>query len=215
MSGAVADRISMSIAQNFGAAAILCLCGLFVAPPNPAQESPDEITLAPGYGYLFIRLIFPSGDEIGRFEMTNLGTGDVIKTRPHMYQAAGQNAWMGLIALPEGRYFWSEFEPSYRFGLEESRFAIVRRKSAPRTASDTFEIAPGVINYAGDWVMQFTTNRQNPNVSLNKKTLERLVESYPEHIKRYEIHLSMMGKQAISLTEFLKLVEEHSDSENK
>jgi hypothetical protein len=43
------------------------------------------------------------------------------------------------------------------------------------------------------------------------ETVERLIDRYPEYTKRYEIYLSMMDKNAISLKEFLKIVKEHSD----
>ena len=213
MDGAMANRILMlSITRNFRPMAILYLCCLIVASPNHAQESPDEIALSPGYGYLLIRLICPNGERIARFEMTNLETGDVITTRSDMYKAAGQKAWMGLIALPEGRYFWSKYEPVYRTGLESPRHNPVLTRNAPSSASDTFEITPGVINYAGDWVMYFRSIRQNPIVSHDAKTIQRLVDRYPEHVKRYEVYLSMMGKKGVSLKEFLRIVEEHSDS---
>ena len=211
--GAVTDRILMlSITQNFKPAAILWLGCLFVSSPNVAEESPDEMALQPGHGYLLIRVICPAGERIARLEMTNLETGAVITTSSDMYKSAGQRAWMGLIALPEGRYFWSEYEPVYSVGLEQPRFNPVLKRSGPSSASDTFEIVPGVINYVGDWVMAFSGPGRDPIIKHNMKTVELLVDRYPEYVKRYEIYLSMMGKTAISLKEFLKLVEEHSDS---
>jgi len=36
-------------------------------------------------------------------------------------------------------------------------------------------------------------------------------EEFPGYANRYEIYLSMMGKKAISLREFLSIVEEHSE----
>lgn len=202
----------LSITQNFRPVAILCLCCLFVSSPILADESPDEIALQPGSGYLLIRVICPAGERIARLEMTNLETGAVITTRSDMYESAGQKAWMAMVAIPEGRYFWSEYEPTYYAGLEQPRFNRRLTRTGVPSSTDTFEILPGVINYAGDWVMQLTHYKRDPTISHKMETVKRLVDRYPEYIKRYEIYLSMMGKNAISLEEFLKLVEEHSDS---
>jgi hypothetical protein len=209
--GAVTDRIPMlSITQNFKPVAILWLGCLFVSSSNLADESPDEIALQPGHGYLLIRVICPAGERIARLEMTNLETGAVITTRSDMYQSAGQKAWMAIVAIPEGRYFWSEYEPTYHVGLEQPRLNRILKRGGPSSASGTFEIVPGVINYAGDWVMQLTHYKRDPTISHKMETVERLVDRYPEYTKRYEIYLSMMDKKAISLKEFLKIVKEHS-----
>ncbi len=205
------DRILMlSITQNFRPVAVLCLCCLFVSSPNLADESPDEIALQPGSGYLLIRVICPAGERIARLDMTNLETGAVITTRSDMYESAGQKAWMAMVAIPEGRYFWSEYEATYHVGLEQPRLNRILKRGGPSSASGTFEIVPGVINYAGDWVMQLTHYKRDPTISHKMETVERLVDRYPEHTKRYEIYLSMMDKKAISLKEFLNIVKEHS-----
>jgi hypothetical protein len=116
-----------------------------------------------------------------------------------------------------GRYFWSKFEPDYRIGAAPAKVFFHRPfgQNAPSSASDTFEIVPGVINYVGDWTIRITeeglSRKWSVKVNSNVKTLERLVDRYPEYTNRYEIYLSMMGKKAISLLEFQKIVEEHSD----
>ena len=203
----------LATVNRLGKLAILHLICLSVSCPTYAEQSPDEIALSPGYGYLLIRVICPDGERIARLVMTNLETGAEITTRSDMYKSAGQRAWMALVAMPEGRYFWSEYEPSYRVGLEQPQFnARLSRPDVPVSTSNTFEIVPGVINYAGDWVMRIRSYRRDPIIGHNIETVERLVDGYPEHVQKYEVYLSMMGKNAISLTEFLKLVEEHSDS---
>jgi len=212
VNGAVSDRILMLwITQNFKPAAILWLGCLFVSSPNAAEESPNEMALQPGYGYLLIRVICPAGERIARLDMTNLATGAVITTRFDMYKLAGQKAWMAMVAIPEGRYFWSEYEPTYFAGLEQPKLNRGLTRTDVPSSTETFEIVPGVINYAGDWVMQLTHYKRNPTIRHKMETVERLVDRYPEYIKRYEIYLSMMGKNAISLKEFLKLVQEHSN----
>jgi len=81
-----------------------------------------------------------------------------------------------LVILPSGRYFWSKYESEYRIGLEHSTLqdpAI--RREAPSSASDTFEIIAGAINYIGDWEMRirtedFTAHRRwSVEISQNKK----------------------------------------------
>ena len=177
-----------------------------------AQEAPDDAALSPGYGYLLIRLICPDGEQIARLEFTNVDTKEVITTSADMYEPAGQKARMGLIMMPEGRYYWSSYEPTYGVGLERPRFNDRVSRNGPSSAEDTFEIVPGAINYAGDWVMRFLNLKQKPSINLDASTIQRAAERFPAHVTRYEVYLSMMGKQAISLADFLKLVEEHSDS---
>ncbi len=92
-------------------------------------------------------------------------------------------------------------------------------REVPGSASDTFEIVPGVINYIGDWEMRISagdvrssvTRRWSVDIRQNTKTLGRLFEEFPDYANRYEIYLSMMGKEAISLREFLSIVQEHSE----
>ena len=192
---------------------LLFLLSCFFALAGNAQEAPDGVALAPGYGYLLIRLICPDGEQVAELEFTNVDTKDVVTTRADMYEPAGQKARMGLIAMPEGRYYWSSYEPTYGVGLERPRFNDRVSRNGPGSAEDTFEIVPGAINYAGDWVMRFLNLKQRPGISLDASTIQRAAERFPAHVTRYEVYLSMMGKQAISLADFLKLVEEHSDQE--
>ena len=100
-------------------------------------------------------------------------------------------------------------------GEEAQKLNRRHRRSAPGSASDTFEIVPGVVNYVGDWTMRVETSRRgelNPIVEFNKSTLERYVTQYPEYSNKYEIYLSVMGQEAISLDELAKTTEEQSDS---
>ena len=88
---------------------------------------------------------------------------------------------------------------------------------------DTFEIVSGAINYVGDWEMRITfiftghadsptyNNTWSVDIQQNTKSLERLFDLFPEYTARYPISLSMMGKEAISLQDFLKLVETNSN----
>ncbi len=114
--------------------------------------------------------------------------------------------------------------------LERSRIqdpAIIRDE--PGSASDTFEIIAGAINYVGDWEMNIRSGnveqrsltgapadvtmvrRWSVDTRQNSETLQKLFEVFPDYANRFGIYLSMMGKKAISLKEFLKIVEQNAE----
>ena len=201
----------LSKTQNFVLVAIWGLCCLFASSPTLAEKAPDEIALQPGYGYLLIRVIGRSGERVVRLEMTNLDTGYVIKTNSRMYKSAGLYAWMCLVAVPEGRYFVSKYAPSYGDYYAGWFNGKSIRLEAPSSASDTFEIAPRVVNYVGDWTMRVVSSRRmqlDTNIEFDKSTLERYLTQYPQYSNKYEIYLSVMGQEAISLAELAKTTEE-------
>jgi len=182
-----------------------------------ADKPAAALTLQKNHGYLLIRIVGTSGERVTRFDVTHVDTGDVVKTRSDTYKSAGPNAWMFLLPVPAGRYFWSKYSSDYSVGLELSRNQDpMIGQAAPSSASDTFEVAPGVINYAGDWQIRISSDgpsrRWTKDVSQNVKTLERLFERFPEHASKYEIYLSMMGKEAISFVEFQRIIKQHSGS---
>ena len=198
----------------------LLLCGLFVSLPAVAEELYQAAPIRPSHGYLLIRIAGANGERIERFEFTNQETGYVVTMRTDVCKPAGPRARMCIVISPPGRYFWSKYEVEYRIGMEPSLNQdppIIRE--APGSTSDTFEIAPGVINYIGDWEMRISagdvrssgTRRWSVDIRQNTKTLGRLFEEFPDYSNRYEIYLSMMGKEAISLREFLSIVLEHSE----
>ncbi len=206
-----------SITQAYGRLAVFCLVGVSLSSPILTAETAGDIALQPDHGFLLIRIVGASGERIKRLDFTNVDTRKIIKTRSDMYKSAGPNAWMCLLPLPAGRYFWSKYASDYSIGLELSRNQdpVIGQKE-PSSASDTFEIVPGVINYAGDWKIRIASDgpsrRWSVDVNQNIKTLERLFERYPKYANKYEIYLSMMGKEAISFVEFQKIVEQHSGS---
>ncbi len=178
--------------------------GLFFPDPifaNDARPSSD-------YGYMLVRITVGSHERIGILAMTNADSNDVIRIRTNSFEPAGPNAWMALVAMPYGQYFWSEYQTTYGIGAEVTQsIPSVFRRSAPDPASDTFEIASGVVNYVGDWRMRTSTVPQlqlNRAVEYENSTLERYLAQYPEYSNKYEIYLSVMGKKAISLDEMVK-----------
>jgi hypothetical protein len=144
----------------------LLLCGLFVSPPGVAEELHQAAPIRPSHGYLLIRIAGASGERIERFEFTNQETGYVVTMRTDVCKPAGPRARMRIVISPPGRYFWSKYEVEYRIGMEQSLNQdppIIRE--APGSASDTFEIAPGVINYIGDWEMRISAGDVRSSVT--------------------------------------------------
>ena len=185
---------------------------LFFSSPSLA----DEALLPSEHGYMLICLKLTPRERVDILAMSNVDTNEVIRIRRKSFVPAGVNAWMALVAMPNGRFFMSEYQPMFGVVGEEAQQLNRRhRRTAPGSNSDTFEIVPGVVNYVGDWTMRVETSRRaklNPIVEFDKSTLERYVTQYPEYSNRYEIYLSVMGKDAISLDELVKIAEEQSDS---
>jgi hypothetical protein len=177
---------------------------LFFSGPNLA----DEALLPSDNGYMLIRIILTPRERVGTIVMSNVDTNDVIRIRGKSFEPAGVNAWIALVAMPNGRYFLSEYQPIFgSVGGEVQRLNRRFRWSAPDSASDTFEIVRGMVNYAGDWELRVESSSRmelNPIIEFDKSTLERYVTQYPEYSSRYKIYLSPMGEKAISLDELVK-----------
>jgi len=171
----------------------------------------DEAQLPADHGYMLIRLKLTTGERVDLLEMTNVDTDHVVTIRRKSFEQAGLNAWMALVAVPNGRYFWSEYQPMFGMtAAEVQRLPARHRRSAPGSASETLEIVPGAVNYVGDWTMRIDSSRRmqlNPTIEFDKSTLERYLTQYPEYSNRYQIYLSGMGKVAISLDELVKITE--------
>jgi len=122
---------------------------------------------------------------------------------------------MALVAVPSGRYYWSEYEASANNSVEGARnFSNRFRRSAPNSADDSFEIVSGVVNYVGNWRMRVVSvdrRRINPNIKYETSTLQRYVEEYPELANKHQVYVSMMGKAAISLDELVKIMNSRSE----
>ena len=188
------------------ALALVCgsICLLF-SGPNLA----DVPVLPSDQGYMLIRINLGQRERVGILAMSNVDTNDVVRIHTKSFQPLGANAWMALVAMPGGKYFLSEYEPIY--GSVDERMlnsTPMFRRRATDSASDTYEIVSGVVNYVGDWKMNILTSSQqyhlNRTVEYDKTTLERYVVRFPEYSDRYEIYFSIMGKEAISLAELVK-----------
>jgi hypothetical protein len=176
-----------------------------------AASLADDAPLSSDQGYMLIRISLNKGERVGTLAMSNVDTNEVIRSRIKSFEVSGPNAWMALVAMPSGRYFWSEYETSLGSSTDSARNSSqMYRRTSPGSASDTFEIVPGVVNYVGDWTMRFVSSQRaklDPIIEYDKSTLERYLAQYPEKAIKYEIYLSVMGKAAISLQELAKITE--------
>ena len=182
------------------------ICILF-SGTSLAEDAP----LLSDQGYMLIRVSLNQGERVGTLSMSNVDTNEVVRCRTDSFESAGSNGWMALVAMPTGRYFWSEYETSLGTNVEAARnLSQMHKRKSPGSASDTFEIVPGVVNYVGDWTMRVVASQRaplDPIIEYDKSTLERYLAQYPEHANKYEIYLSVMGKAAISLQELAKITE--------
>lgn len=168
----------------------------------------DESALPPDHGFMLIRLNLSIRERVDLLAMSNTDKEHVINIRGGSFQPAGVNAWMALVPMPSGRYFWSEYQPAYGITTSEvQRLPARYKRNKPGSDGESFEIIAEAVNYVGDWTMRIDSSHRvqlNPIIKFNKSTLERYVTQYPENSNRYEIYLSAMGQDAKSLDELAK-----------
>ena len=190
-----------------GIALIVGVCLLILSSPSSA----DDAALPDGHGYLVILVETNPRERVRQLFMAKVDSDEATAMNMDDFRAAGSNRWMAVVQVPKGRYYWSVYEPFYGVGVSESRsLNQIHRRSAPNSADDTFEIRDGVINYVGDWRMRIISSRRNrlePEITYEVPTLERFAIDNPELANSLPIHLSMMGKESISLEELAKILE--------
>ena len=192
---------------------ILLAC-LMVPTPALPDEVTGEAALPPDHGYMLIHVDVNQRERINIFSFTEVDTKYEVKTRMKSYKSVGVNAWMALVAVPSGRYYWSEYEAIANSSVEGSRnLDSLFRRHAPSSAGDSFEIVSGVVNYVGDWRMRIVSanRRIEPIINYETSTLQRYVEEYPELADKHQVYVSMMGKAAISLDELAKIMNSQSN----
>ena len=97
----------------------------------------------------------------------------------------------------------------------ESGFAPPIARTAV-AADDIFEVRAGTVNYVGDWDLKSDWGRTGGmlkiDVTYEFAVFENALEHFPEHLRKYGVFISMKGRQAISLTDFLEIVKQQSKS---
>ncbi len=200
---------------KFDRVIMILLACLMVSTPALPDEVTGEAALPPDHGYMLIHVDVNQRERINSFSFTEVDTKYEVKTRMKSFRSAGVNAWMALVAVPSGRYYWSEYEAIANSSVEGSRnLDSLFGRSAPSAADDSFEIVSGVVNYVGNWRMHVVSSnrrRIDPIISYETSTLQRYIEEYPELANKHQVYVSMMGKAAISLDELVKIMKSRSE----
>ncbi len=201
--------------------AVLVTTSAILIPDVSAAQGTSS---AGGHGYLLVRVNGLSTEKKAWFDFTHNETGYVVSLTEAECEPIGTNSKMCIVIAPPGRYFWSKYESKvyFRFELSTVQEPIIRREE-PGSATDTFEIAPGVINYIGDWEMHLSSGdfsdasgqhastvssrRWKIDIQQQMNSLAMVFDIFPEFAARYEISLSMMGKEAIPLAEFIEIMQ--------
>ena len=176
-------------------------CCLFLFGPGNFVEAQSQAD----YGYMLIRVHLSARERVDVLAMTNVDTREDVRLHEDSFETAGVNAYIALVPIKAGRYFLSEYQPRYGISTTENRQMAARQtRSDPGSDSNTFEILAGVVNYVGDWTLLMDASRRmsfDPTVEFDKSTLETYLTQYPEESSQFEIYLSPMGGNAISLNE--------------
>ena len=200
---------------KFDRVIMILLACLMVSTPALPDEVTGEAALPPDHGYMLIHVDVNQRERINSFSFTEVDTKYEVKTRMKSFKSVGVNAWMALVAVPSGRYYWSEYEAIANSSVEGSRnLDSLFGRSAPSSADDSFEIVSGVVNYVGNWRMHVVSSnrrRIDPIISYETSTLQRYIEEYPELANKHQVYVSMMGKAAISLDELVKIMNSRSE----
>ncbi len=193
---------------------ILLACFVVSTPALP-DEVTDEANLPADHGYMLIHVGVNQRERINVFSFTDVDTKHEVKMRMESFRSVGVNDWMALVAVPSGRYFWSEYEAIANSSVEGSRnLDSLFGRRTPSSADDSFEIVSGGVNYVGNWRMHIVSSnrrRIEPIISYETSTLQQYVEEYPELANKHQVYVSMMGKAAISLDELVKIMNSQSN----
>jgi hypothetical protein len=194
------------------AASFLCCC--FCSIACLADDKADT--------YLLIRVNEVHNEAIARIDLTHVDTGSIVRIRSNTCNKGSVSSRICLVPAPAGRYFWTRFDMVYLLRGAQSRVEGPGiRRTTPESPSDSVEIVAGAINYIGDWqldnIAQSHRHSHRPDYSVgirqDPKALQEFYEHFPDEAAGYEIYLSMRGKKAISLRDFLKLVEQQTEDD--
>lgn len=196
--------------KRFFTLSFLCVC--FFSPACLADSTAD--------GYLLVRILETDNEAAAKLDLRHLDSGAVIKIRSESCSKGSVNSRICLIPAAPGRYFWTRFEMTYNLRGAQS---YIEGPSLWRdeldSSDDSVEIVAGGVSYIGDWELG-SDNQWSPasarqnltiKVGLDKTTLQLFYDNFPDVANRYEIYLSVRGKKAVSLQDFLKNVQPQSE----
>ena len=95
----------------------------------------DEL-LQSKYGYLLIQVQLSTRERVRTLAMSNVDTDHVTRIRTDSFERVGLNAWMALVAIPSGRYYWSEYEPLIGNDSAESQTNSNRHRRRPQQSAN-------------------------------------------------------------------------------
>jgi len=96
--------------QKIDRVIMILLACLMVSTPALPDEVSGEAALPPDHGYLLIHVDVNQRERIDIFSFKDVDTQHEVETRMKSFRSVGVNAWMALVAVPSGRYYWSEYE---------------------------------------------------------------------------------------------------------
>lgn len=209
------ERTSTRLAVLLRLIAGLCGFAFLIAEASPDDSPADDISLPADHGYVLIRIIMePRFRDItsarDHIVFDDYDTDESFTVRTQTPYKTGVNTWLSLTSATEGHYYYSR----HVFPGESGFAPPIARTAVP--ADDIFEVKRGVVNYVGDWGLKTDWGHVGGmlkiDVTYEFAVFENALEHFPEHLRKYGVFISMKGRQAISLTDFLKIVKQHSES---
>ena len=212
------ERSRTRIAVPLRLIAGLCGFACLIAEASPDDSPVDDISLPADHGYVLIRVIMqPRLREItsarDHVVFNDYDTDESFTVRTVTPYKSGVNTSTSLASATEGHYYYSRrvFPGELEFNPPIARTAV--------RADDIFEVRSGVVNYVGDWELKTDWNsigsRLEIDVTYDLAVFEKAMEHFPEHLREYEVFISIKGKQAISLNDFVEIVKQNSGSDNE
>lgn len=172
---------------------------LFMLPVlavDAVTAAPEVPQLLPGQGFMLVQLYGQDDRSLKRLEMRNVDTGESIRVVSTRWYARGPASWLEVVAVPAGRYHWSEVQLGYRN-------SPVYEFDQPRGPNYVFEVVEGAVTYVGDWLIDGFWLEGEPRVPTthNVETLHAFAEKFPAHATHYDIFISIEGREPVAASE--------------
>lgn len=194
--------------------ACLCACLYLTACASPGDTATPGETLAENNAYVLIRV----GMDVNTLSPTvirdivvfaNADTDGTFNVPARTDKIAGQNASLSLVSAPEGNYFFSRYLSSENTGPMKpvSKSAV--------SSGDIFQLRAGYVNYVGDWTISQNRSQNSFSVDVwyDLTTVDKAFEFFRQELGSREICVSMRGKQAIPLNDFLAIINRELETE--